>query len=148
MRTPASVAGHPIHPMLVPIPIGLWVFSFACDLAFVLGHGASLWYTLAFYTLIGGSIGAVLAAVPGIIDLLSLSGRHRRIGLAHMAVNLLVMALYAVNIGLRITGPDQFHFCVALSAVAIALLAVAGWLGGHMVYAQRIGVDEGEKPER
>lgn len=31
MRTPAQIAGHPIHPMLVPIPSGLWLFSFACD---------------------------------------------------------------------------------------------------------------------
>ena len=41
MRTPASIAGHPIHPMLVPIPIGLWIFSFVCDLAYaeLLGRG-------------------------------------------------------------------------------------------------------------
>lgn len=32
MRTPANVARHPIHPMLVPIPIGLWIFSLVCDL--------------------------------------------------------------------------------------------------------------------
>ena len=62
MRTPAQVAKHPIHPMLVPIPIGLWIFSFVCDLTFVLGTGVSLWYTLSFWTMIGGLVGAVIAA--------------------------------------------------------------------------------------
>ena len=55
--------------MLVPVPIGCWLFSFACDLAFVLGSGASLWFTLGFWTMIGGLIGALGAAVPGVVEL-------------------------------------------------------------------------------
>ena len=83
MRTPASIAKHPIHPMLVTVPIGLWIFSFVCDLTFVLGSGASLWYTLSFWTIIGGIAGAVLAAVPGTIDMLSLKGATKKIALTH-----------------------------------------------------------------
>ena len=40
MRTPASIAQDQIHPMLIPLPIGLWVFSFICDLIFVFGRRA------------------------------------------------------------------------------------------------------------
>lgn len=141
MRTPASIARHPIHPMLVPIPIGLWLFSFACDLLFVLGSGASLWYTLAFYTMIGGFIGAALAAIPGFIDMLALDGVRKRIALMHMSVNLALVALYAFNIGLRIGGPGHDTLPAVLSAVAVALLAVSGWLGGHMVYVHRVAVN-------
>lgn len=141
MRTPASIARHPIHPMLIPIPIGLWLFSFVCDLLFVFGSGVSLWYTLAFYTMIGGLIGAALAAVPGFIDMLSLSGSRKRIALAHMTINLVVVVLYALNIGLRINGAGSSTLPVILSAVAVALLAVSGWLGGHMVYVYRVAVD-------
>ena len=43
MRTPASIAGHPIHPMLVPIPIGLWIFSLVCDLVHAGGSGNPAW---------------------------------------------------------------------------------------------------------
>ncbi|HWI14643.1 MAG TPA: DUF2231 domain-containing protein, partial [Burkholderiales bacterium] len=107
MRTPASIARHPIHPMLIPIPIGLWLFSFVCDLLFVFGSGVSLWYTLAFYTMIGGLIGAALAAVPGFIDMLSLSGSRKRIALAHMTINLVVVMLYALNIGVRINAAEH-----------------------------------------
>lgn len=142
MRTPASIARHPIHPMLIPLPIGLWLFSLVCDLLFVFGSGASLWYTLAFYTLIGGIIGALLAAVPGFIDMLSLTGSRKRIALMHMTINLVVVALYVFNIGLRINGAQTNVLPVALSAVAIVLLAVSGWLGGQMVYVYRVGVDE------
>lgn len=145
MRTPASIARHPIHPMLVPIPIGLWLFSFVCDLLFVFGSGVSLWYTLAFYTMIGGLIGATLAAIPGFIDMLSLSGTRKRIALMHMTINLVVVALYAFNIGLRINGPEHYTVPVILSAVAVALLAISGWLGGHMVYVYRVAVDAEER---
>ena len=142
MRTPAQIARHPIHPMLVPIPIGLWIFSFVCDLTFVLGSGVSLWFTLAFWTMIGGLIGALIAAIPGVIDMLSLSGNIKRLALTHMALNVTIVVLYAINIGTRIDGGGIAGVPLALSIIAIVLLAVSGWLGGHMVYVHRVAVDE------
>lgn len=142
MRTPASIAGHPIHPMLVPVPIGLWIFSFICDLTFVLGQGVSLWFTLGFYTMIAGLLGALLAAIPGMIDMISLRGRVKKIALAHMALNLTIVVLYAVNIGTRVQGTEVAGAPLLLSIVAISLLAISGWLGGHMVYVHGVGVDK------
>ncbi len=142
MRTPASVAKHPIHPMLVPIPIGLWIFSFVCDLTFVLGNGVSLWFTLSFWTMIGGLVGALLAAVPGFIDMLSLTAQPKRLALTHMALNATIILLYAINIGTRIQGASIAGAPLILSVVAIGLLGVSGWLGGQMVYLHRVGVEE------
>lgn len=142
MRTPASIAGHPIHPMLVTLPIGLWIFSFVCDLTFVLGSGASLWYTLSFWTMIGGIAGAIVAAIPGTIDMLSLEGATKKIALTHMAINLSVVLLYAVNLGMRIGGDAVAGVPLVLSIVSVSMLAVSGWLGGHMVYVHRVGVNE------
>jgi uncharacterized membrane protein len=142
MRTPASVAKHPIHPMLVPIPIGLWIFSFVCDLTFVLGSGVSLWFTLSFWTMIGGLVGALLAAVPGFIDMLSLSAQPKRLALTHMALNATIILLYAINIGTRIQGASIAGAPLILSVAGIGLLAVSGWLGGQMVYVHRVGVQE------
>jgi uncharacterized membrane protein len=142
MRTPARIARHPIHPMLVPVPIGLWIFAFVCDLLFVLGSGASLWFTLSFYTMIGGLIGALVAAIPGFIDMLSLSGAPKKLALTHMAINLTVVLLFAINIGMRFGGSEVAGLPLALSVVGITLLAVSGWLGGHMVYVHRVAVDE------
>jgi uncharacterized membrane protein len=71
MASPASVAKHPLHPMLVAFPIGLWVFSLVCDIVRLFG-GAPVWSTLALYTIGGGIAGALLAAIPGFIDYLSI----------------------------------------------------------------------------
>ena len=128
--------------MLVPVPIGCWLFSFACDLAFVLGSGASLWFTLGFWTMIGGVAGAVGAAVPGVVDMLSLKGTTRRIALTHMSLNIAIVLIYAVNIGMRIEGAAVAGLPLALSIAGVSLLAVSGWLGGHMVYVHKVAVDE------
>ena len=141
MRTPASVAGHPIHPMLVTIPIGLWIFSLACDLIHV-GGGATAWTTVALFTMGGGIVGALAAALFGSIDMLSLPPGPRKTALAHMAINLAVVALYAVNFALRLRAEtSEPGKLIWLSVIAIALLGMSGWLGGKLVYEHGIGVD-------
>jgi uncharacterized membrane protein len=141
MRTPASIAGHPIHPMLVPIPIGLWIFSLVCDLIHAGGSTNPAWTTVALYTMGGGIVGALLAAVPGLIDLLSLPPGPRRTALVHMAINLTVVALYAVNLWLRLPASESPGALVWLSVLGIGLLVISGWLGGKMVYKLGVAVD-------
>jgi len=136
MKTPASIAGHPIHSMLVAIPIGLWIFSLVCDLAHLFGAAGENWKTVALYTLAGGLGGALLAAVPGFIDMLTLTSPIRRTALIHMGINLSVAALYAVNLWLRLQGSTL----VWLSVLGIGLLVVSGWLGGKMVFEHGVGV--------
>jgi uncharacterized membrane protein len=128
--------------MLVPLPIGLWIFSFICDLTFVLGAGASHWFTIGFYTMIGGTLAALIAAIPGTIDMLSLSGRPKKLALTHMALNVTIVLLYAVNIGTRITEPAVGGLPLTLSVIAIGLLATSGWIGGQLVFVHRIAVKE------
>ncbi len=141
MRTPASIAGHPIHPMLVPIPIGLWLFSLVCDLIHAGGSTNPAWTTVALYTMGGGIVGALLAAVPGLVDLLSLPAGPKKTAVAHMAINLTVVALYAVNLWLRLPAPENPGGLVWLSVLAIGLLVISGWLGGKMVYVLGVAVD-------
>jgi uncharacterized membrane protein len=145
MRTPASIAGHPIHPMLVPIAIGCFLFSFASDLLCVATGTGDPWNMLAYYTMIGGILGALAAAVPGLIDLLSLpAGYTKGIAIKHMSINLLVVAIYVVNAWLRSANPQALKVPMILSVVTILLLLVSGWLGGKMVYEAGVGVDTGQ----
>lgn len=146
MHTPASIARHPIHPMLVTIPIGLWLFSFVCDLIRLLGGASPNWEIVALYSMIGGVAGALLAAIPGLIDLLSLPPGIRRIALIHMTINLSVVALFVLNAWMRTQGTDGVTFW--LSAASIALLGVSGWLGGKMVYLHGAGVETPPRPIR
>jgi len=141
MHTPASVGNHPIHPMLVVFPIGLFVFSLVCDIIGLRSADATFWSAAALYTMIGGFIGALAAAVPGLIDLLSIKDQQtKKIGLTHMAINLTVVVLYAVNIWLRVGGAAS-RTPLVLSVIAVAMLVVSGWLGGKMVYERAVGVN-------
>jgi uncharacterized membrane protein len=143
MLTPARIANHPIHPMLVTLPIGLFVFSLICDLISLGANEPRAWIAAALYCMVGGLIGALAAAIPGLIDLLSLKERAvRKIALTHMAINLVVVALYAVNIWLRVGSGDNRGAPLILSIIAVASLAVSGWLGGEMVYVHGVGVTE------
>jgi len=141
MSTPANVKGHPIHAMLVPIPIGLWLFALVAD-AVYLARGSSEWLTAGFYAMGVGVLGALLAAVPGLVDLVSLRpGPTRRIGIWHMVVNLAAVGVFAVNFFMRWrtanhSGP------VLLTALGVVLIGVSGWLGGEMVYVGGVGVSE------
>jgi uncharacterized membrane protein len=148
MRTPAAIARHPIHPMLVPIPIGLWIFSLVCDLVYAGGSTNPAWTTVAFYCMGGGIVGALAAALPGLIDLLSLPAGPRKTAVLHMTINLVVVALYAVNFWMRMSAPENPGKLVWLSLVSVGLLAVSGWLGGKMVFEHGIAVDTPEPPRR
>ena len=134
MSTRASIAGHPIHPMLVTVPIGLWIFSLVCDFGFVI-TGDSNWAVTAYYTLGGGIIGALLAAVPGLIDLVGLHDpRANRVGIYHMVLNLAIVAVQAVNFWLRTTDDVLGALPRGISIVAVLALVASGWLGGHLVH--------------
>ena len=142
MNTPASIRRHPIHPMLIVFPIGLWVFSLVCDVIYYAGPHNVFWEVLAFYTMAGGVVGALLAAIPGFIDYLALSDRRlKRIATIHMVLNLVVVALFIFNLGLRFNAsPSTEMVRLVLSLVAIGLLCVSGWLGGALVYEHHVGV--------
>ncbi len=144
MPTPASIRKHPIHPMLVGIPIGLWVFAVVADLVHVLGWGGPAWKEVARYCIGGGIVGALLAAVPGLVDLTSISaGRVRTLALTHMTVNLIAVALFGLSLWLRTSDPLG-GWPVAVSGIGLLLLGLGGWLGGELVFVHGMGVEPAE----
>lgn len=147
MRTPASIAGHPIHPMLVPIAIGCFLFSFAADLMCFFTNTAEPWPTLARYTMVGGIIGALAAALPGLIDYLSLpAGAIKKTATTHMAINLTIVAIYIWNAWMRFNTPQDLKLPMILSVVTVAMLVVSGWLGGKLVYEYGVAVNHDTPP--
>jgi uncharacterized membrane protein len=149
MTTRVSIAGHPVHAMLVPIPIGLWIFSLIADFVFI-STGDPRWAATAFFTLGGGIIGALLAALPGLVDLIGLrDSRAQRIGVYHLVLNLATVAVQAVNFWLRMDEGGSDVLPRAISIVAVAALLASGWLGGHLVHVlgvtQPQNADEAER---
>jgi uncharacterized membrane protein len=149
MSSPASIKRHPIHPMLIPLPIGLWVFSFISDIIYRAGGGA-VWNEVAFYTMAGGIVGALLAAIPGFIDYRAIrESRLKSVGRWHMSLNLATVVLFTFNLWLRTQSPPGAGWPFALSIIGIAVLGVSGWLGGTMVYEYGMAVSkEHEEPRR
>jgi uncharacterized membrane protein len=139
----AGPYGHPVHPILVTVPIGAWVASLVFDLAshLVADPGflarGSLW-------LIGlGVVGALAAAMIGFLDLLAVpTGTTAfRTGLVHAGLNLAVTVGYLGGFLWRRTSSLSTSVGwppLALSAACLAALAVSGWLGGTLTF--RYGV--------
>jgi len=147
MRTPASIAHHPVHAMLVAPAIGLLLFSLIGDLLYASGLGGAAWTTVALYTLGGGVVFALAAAVPGLIDLLSISSPPaKRVGIWHMSVNLVAVVLFAASFALRLGGAPGAILPIVAAALGVGLLGVGGWLGGELVYVHGTGVASSAPP--
>ena len=129
--------GHPLHPMLVAVPIGAWVASLVFDVASHLVHDAGFLAQGSRWLIGLGVLGAVAAATVGFLDLLAIPTGTRvfRIGLVHMSINLTVTVAYVVGFLIRgaTAGPVGWG-PLALSAVALAALSVSGFLGGELAY--------------
>jgi len=149
--------GHPLHPMLVAVPIGAWVASLVFDVASHLVHDAGFLAQGSRWLIGLGVLGAVAAATVGFLDLLAIPTGTRvfRIGLVHMSINLTVTVAYVVGFLIRgaTAGPVGWG-PLALSAVALAALSVSGFLGGELAYRYGVRVaDEttqasGYEPEK
>lgn len=146
MKSHAAIKNHPIHPMLVTIPIGLWIASLVCDVIYA-STRTVFWYDMAWWAMAFGVVGALAAAVPGLIDYFGAvrhSERARPIGLLHMILNFSAVGLYLLNMWLRAdyaaaTG-GALTAVIGLSVLTIVGVGVSGWLGGELVYRYGVGM--------
>ena len=147
MQSHAKIADHPIHPMLIPFPIALWIFSLASDCIYLFGFGGPVWKEVALYTMIGGIAGALAAAIPGYMDYRAITDRATgRLAQVHMIINLALVLLFTVNTWMRVvSGPDALA-PVILSLLGVTALAVSGWLGGELVYVHGVAVESKVEP--
>lgn len=139
----AGTYGHPLHPILVTVPIGAWVTSLVFDIASHAVHPAGFLAQGSLWLIGVGAIGAVLAACFGVLDLFALpeQTRARRTAVIHASLNLIVTAAYAAGFAWRYQAvhPAPVPAAqIALSAVSLAVLAASGYLGGKLTY--RYGV--------
>jgi len=124
--------------MLVVFPLGLWVTAVGFDIAAMI-TGNPTFRVVAFYNIGVGILGALAAAVPGLMDYFTLSGRAARIATFHMLLNVSALTLFSVSWLLRtrwaagIAGTDSW-VAEVLAMAGLAVLAPAGWLGGELVF--------------
>lgn len=146
MESKAKIAAHPAHPILIVFPLGLLVTSVIFDVIRLINSN-DLFSVVAYWMLVAGLIGGLVAAVPGFRDWLAIrSGtRAKRIGLIHGLGNVVVLILFAAAWFLRRDEPSNIPSTLALilSFVAFAIAALTGWLGGELVDRLGVGVDIG-----
>ncbi|HYJ47121.1 MAG TPA: DUF2231 domain-containing protein [Pyrinomonadaceae bacterium] len=146
MASPASFMRHPIHPMLIPFPIALWVFSFVADLVYLWRSNVG-WEWMAYWTILSGCVGAVAAAVFGIIDYFAIKDKEvAKIAGWHARINVLALVLFAVSWyfrrGVDFANPNgKLTLPIALSAVGIIAVTISGWLGGELVFKHGVAVN-------
>jgi uncharacterized membrane protein len=141
-RSTASIAGHPIHPMLIPFPIAFFVTTLVCDVVFW-RNGSAAFATAATWLLGAGIVMALLSAVIGLIDVF---GDNRIFNLTdawwHAGGNVAIVLIEAVNWYMRYSGGSAaiVPTGLVLSLIAVCGLLFTGWKGWEMVYRHRVGV--------
>ncbi len=148
MQSRVTAMGHPIHPILVPFPIGLLTTSVIFDVVHLVAGGAR-WAEISFWMIGVGVLGGLLAAVFGLIDWLAIpSGtRAKAVGLGHGISNVLMVVLFASSWLLRSGAPgDPGAFPIVLSFLGVGLASLGGFLGGELVFRMGIGVAAGANP--
>lgn len=145
MASKASIGGHPIHPMLITFPIGLWSTSFAADVVYYFWRGSSL-LLISRFLLAAGCLGAIAAAVPGIIDWLSIKDAQvKRIANWHARLNIIALIVFALSLYLRTRAGGHwvnYHLRIPFlfSFLGMILISISGWLGGELAYKHGVGV--------
>ena len=142
-----SVLGHPLHVMLVPIPIVCFVATLVTDIVYS-QTAAMQWANISAWALVVGILFTVLAAIAGLIDFFN-DPRIRALRAAwiHMLGNITVLILSIFNafIHTRDAYTSVVPSGLILSAIVVAILLVTGWNGGTLVYRHRVGVGPEER---
>jgi uncharacterized membrane protein len=138
--------GHPLHPILVHVPMATWPGALIFDLLSQWRIGGNAMVRLSFYAIIFGLAASLLAVPTGVVDWSGIKKEKPawKIGLYHMILNLVVAVLFAINLGLRaqtfreatkVAGPP-----LLLSIVGTARLISSAYLGGMMTYSYGISI--------
>ena len=145
MESRAKLLGHSIHQMLIVFPLGLLATAVIFDILFLFIGEARL-TDAAYWMILAGIISGLIAAVFGVIDWAAIPSntRAKRVGLAHAAMNVLAITLFAVSWGIRYGQPaDPPVLAFVFSFIGAAIAVVGGWLGGELVNRLGVGVDDG-----
>jgi uncharacterized membrane protein len=144
MKSKVTIAGHPVHPMLIPFPLALWATSFVVDVLFYFLKNPTL-LIISKFMIAAGCLGAIAAAIPGIIDWLAIrDGEVKGVANWHARLNIAALVVFAINFFLRMGRYSELvgrrlTIPFLLSLVGVILISISGWLGGELVFRYGIG---------
>ncbi|HEY8294183.1 MAG TPA: Rieske 2Fe-2S domain-containing protein [Micrococcaceae bacterium] len=142
--------GHPLHPVMVQLPLGVWTSAAVLDALpaeWVPGSDR------AAAALIGlGLAAAGPSALAGYVDFSELHEQQQRVGVVHSTANLIAVGLYAGSLYRRLAGGPDARGAGAgkpgagkrLGFLGLAVVLAGGWLGGHLAFRQAVGANHAE----
>jgi uncharacterized membrane protein len=147
-RSTAQIGGHPIHPMLVPIPIVCFVGTWVTDVVYW-RTATIMWADMSAWLLTAGLVVSILVVLAGLIDFVGDSRiRALRPAWIHGLGNAVVIVLSIINAFVH--SRDAYTSVVPtgliLSSLVVLILLVTGWNGWTMVYRHGVGVSPEEAP--
>lgn len=138
-----SILGHPIHPMLIHLPVAALLGLVASDLTYIFTEDyfwarASLWLAGV------GAFGGWFAGAAGLVDLATVAGIRRLItSWCHAIVAVMLLSIATFNWLMRLNDASEWlqPWGLFLSILAAVLIALASVLGGQLVYDHGVGVE-------
>ncbi len=144
MESKMKFLGHPIHMMLIPLPLGVLAIAVIFDVIYLITE-KSIWAESSFRMIVAGLIAGVVAAIFGYLDWQSIPNdtRAKRVGFTHGALNAVGLGLFFISSLVRASDPGEPKSAAFLFAFAGAGLAsLSGWLGGELTTRLRVGIDD------
>lgn len=141
VESTAALFHHPIHPLLVPLPIASFVFALVTDLVYLFTHDA-FWAQASFWLLVAGVVTGLAAGAVGAIDYTLIpSVRRMQTAQLHAAGNVTVVFIALINLFYRwFDHAGRVHgLGLLLSIATVGLLGITGWLGGALSYKYHVG---------
>jgi uncharacterized membrane protein len=145
----ATLGGRPLHPMMVGIPILLYVATVVSFIVYAM-QADSDWFRIGMLCNLAAVIAALVTAIPGFIDwstAIPANTEAKRVGALHMGANLLALTLFVANLlvhrdGLMASIDDRMHrlqaidpyLPLAFTVSGFALVLIAGTLGYRLVH--------------
>lgn len=137
-----AVAGHPLHPLLITLPITFLVTAPVTDIVYWLTSDL-FWAKASYWVIVAGLATAVIAAITGLMDFLRIERvRKRKAGWAHLFLNIAVLALTIINLAVRLGDPSSkiVYLGLILSVIVATLLGLSGWYGAELIYRHKVAV--------
>ena len=154
MYSKAKIAGHPIHPMLIPFPIVFYTITVAALIAYTQSL-QGFWFRVAIYANCAGVIAAAVAAIPGAFDAFAGIPRGttaRRTALIHGSLNAATLVLFVIGLtqlyAHRLERLPDVTVSLVLGLLGLVSMLVAGALGWKLVQTHHVGVAPGPVEER
>lgn len=145
MKIKLRFLGHPPHPILIHVPLGILSIALVFDIVGT-WRGTAFWWSAAFWIIVVGLIAAIPTVATGLTDLAAFvqGGRPDRIAAFHMIFMLSALSIFVLSLvfreGPESNDPTARYWAIGLDLAGSVLLAVGGWFGGELVYGHATGV--------